>query len=132
MIIDEAGNFEASAPDFTDQMMYHAEKCLNDARVLAVTYFLWLDPTNSPGNILNSWAQSVPNLPVHLNRLRNMPDVPILTGLPERREPISSTRGLAPADSGTTDSESTIRVLFEDGTVRRMALEEYLRGVVPR
>lgn len=111
MIIDEAGNFGAADPDFTDQIMYHAHQCLSDARVLAVTYFLWLDPTNSPGNLPNSWAQKVLNLSDHLNRLKNMPEVPVTTGGEE--------------------TQTTIRVLFDDGTVRTMPVEEYLRAVVP-
>ncbi len=108
IIIDEAGNFGANEPDFTDQIIYHAKECLSDARILAVTYFLWLDPTNSPGNLPNAWAQRIPNLTEHLNRLKNMPEVPITTGQPQ-----------------------TIRVLFDDGTVRTMPLEEYLQAVVP-
>lgn len=116
VIIDEAGNFGAADPDFTDQVIYHAQQCLSDARVIAVTYFLWLDPTNSPGNLPNSWVQRVRNLSEHLNRLKNMPDVPITAGGKVEPEP-------PPAP--------TIRVLFNDGTVKVMLLEEYLRAVVP-
>lgn len=112
MLIDEAGNFATSDQDFTDQIIYHAENCLNDSRVLALTYFLWLDPTNSPGNVPNSWVQGVLNLDQHLTRLKNMPDVPITEG---------------PGDI----EEQPIRVLFEDGTVQVMSREEYLRAVVP-
>ncbi len=112
MIIDEAGNFATSDPDFTDQLMYHARKCLTDPRVLALTYFLWHDPTNSPGNLPNSWVQGILNLSEHLNRLSKMPDIPLRpdVGIPK----------------------TLIRVLFNDGTVRVMLLEEeYLRAVVP-
>jgi hypothetical protein len=115
IIIDEAGNFGAADPDFTDQIMYHAQQCLSDARVIAVTYFLWLDPTNSPGNVANSWVQRVRDLSNHLARLKNMPDVPITVG---EAEPV-------------TPQEPTIRVLFNDNTVQTMRLEEYLRAVVP-
>lgn len=115
VIIDEAGNFGASDPDFTDQIMYHAQQCLSDDRVIAVTYFLWLDPTNSAGNLPNSWGQRVRNLSDHLNRLKNMPDVPSAAG------EIAPEVAQAP----------TIRVLFNDGTVKTMELEEYLRAVVP-
>jgi hypothetical protein len=111
MIIDEAGNFGASDPDFTDQIIYHARECLQDGRVICVTYFLWYDPTNSPGNLPNSWVQRARNLLDHVNRLKNMPDVEIIDG------PASPAR--------------TIRVLFDDGAVRVMPLEEYLRAVVP-
>ncbi|MFN8457931.1 MAG: SpoIID/LytB domain-containing protein [Anaerolineae bacterium] len=125
LIIDEAGNFGAADPDFTDQIIYHAQQCLTDDRVIAVTYFLWLDPTNSPGNIANSWVQRVRNLPDHLARLAALPDIPVTTveakppAMLERPQVESST--VAP----------TIRVLFPDGTVRVMALEDYLRAVVP-
>ena len=122
MIIDEAGNFGAYDPDFTDQVIYYAEKCLSDPRVLALTYFLWMDPTKSPGNLPNSWTQTVINLPDHLNRLRVMPDVvtqtpPIDPG-PDPRPPLP-------------EDQDTIRVLFDNGQVRTMSLEEYLRAVVP-
>lgn len=116
LIIDEAGNFGASDEDFTDQIIYHAQNCLNDARVIALTYFLWLDPTNHPGNLPNSWVQSARNLTDHLTRLKNLPNIPITEG----------------RDQAPTDGQSpTIRVLFDDGSVRTMPLEAYLRAVVP-
>ncbi len=118
LIIDEAGNFGASDPDFTDQILYHAQQCLSDARVIAVTYFLWMDPTKSPGNLPNSWTQRVTSLAGHLARLRDMPEVAITTGGPVAEPPA------APA-------EPTIRVLFGDDSVKTMPLEEYLRAVVP-
>jgi hypothetical protein len=111
MIIDEAGNFATSDLDFTDQLIYHAENCLNHSSVICITYFLWLDPTNSPGNLPNSWVQGCVNLTNHIERLKNMPNVPITEG---------------PGQGGTT-----IRVLFEDGTVHVLELEDYLRAVVP-
>ncbi|MEW5960639.1 MAG: SpoIID/LytB domain-containing protein, partial [Chloroflexota bacterium] len=114
VIIDEAGNFGAADPDFTDQIIYHARQCLSDARVIAVTYFLWLDPTHSPGNLPNSWSQRVQNLSDHLGRLKAMADVPITTGREE-----------------TPPEQSTIRILFDDGSVRTLELEDYLRAVVP-
>lgn len=123
VIIDEAGNFGASDPDFTDQVIYHAGQCLSDARVIAVTYFLWLDPTNSSGNISNSWEQRIYNLPDHLTQLASLADISITTGLEA-----------APTPGGNgqdTPQEPTIRVLLSDGTVKTMLLEEYLRGVVP-
>lgn len=107
LIIDEAGNFGAHDPDFTDQVIYHARECLADERVIAVTYFLWEDPTNSPGNLPNSWVQRALNLDDHIAQLAAMPEVEI-------RPP-----------------EPTIRVLFEDGSVQVIPVEEYLRGVVP-
>jgi protocatechuate 3,4-dioxygenase beta subunit len=107
VIMDEAGNFGAGDPDFTDQIMYHARECLKDPRVVAVTYFLWEDPTHSPGNLPNSWWQRGINLNDHISRLAAMPEVEITAGGP------------------------TIRVLLPDGTVAVMPVEEYLRGVVP-
>jgi hypothetical protein len=106
-IIDEAGNFGASDPDFTDQVVYYAQECLSDPRVIALTYFLWEDPTNSPGNLPNSWAQRCRNLSDHVARLTALPDIEIKTTGP------------------------TIRLLLKDGTVQVMPVEEYLRGVVP-
>ena len=107
VIIDEAGNFGASDPDFTDQIIYHARECLADERVIAVTYFLWEDPTSSPGNVPNSWVQRCLNLNDHVARLAAMPDVEI------------------------KPAEPTIRLLLADGTVQVMPVEEYLRAVVP-
>jgi hypothetical protein len=129
LIIDEAGNFAAHDPDFTDQIIYHAQQCLSDARVLAVTYFLWLDPTNSPGNIANAWAQRARNLPDHLTRLAALPDIPATSGgplQPDVTEPDLNNLG----DLGPPQ-EPTIRVLFEDSSVKVMLLEDYLRAVVP-
>jgi hypothetical protein len=120
MIIDEAGNFGASDLDFTDQVIYFAQNCLSDPRVMALTYFLWLDPTNSPGNVPNSWVQRAQNLSDHLTRLKSMPEVPVTDPMgpcgPEPPEP---------------EPEQMIRVLFPDGRVETMPLEEYLRAVVP-
>ncbi len=121
MIIDEAGNFAASDPDFTDQVIYFAENSLKDPRVMALTYFLWYDPTNSPGNLPNSWVQRVQNLSEHLNRLKNMPEVPIA-------DPIIGPCG---PETPEPEPEQMIRVLFPDGRVETMPLEEYLRAVVP-
>jgi Stage II sporulation protein/Carboxypeptidase regulatory-like domain len=109
VIIDEAGNFGASDPDFTDQVIYYARQCLADERVIALTFFLWQDPTSNPGNIRNSWVQRCMNLTSHVTRLAAMSDVVTQPG----------------------PSGQTIRVLLPDNTVRVMLLEEYLRGVVP-
>ncbi len=107
VIIDETGNFGTDDPDFTDQVIYHARECLSDERVIAVTYFLWEDPTNSPGNVPNSWVQRCLNLNDHVARLAAMPDVEVQAPGP------------------------TIRVQLKDGNVQVMPVEEYLRGVVP-
>jgi hypothetical protein len=107
VIIDEAGNFGAADPDFTDQIIYHASECLADERVIAITYFLWEDPTGSPGNIPNSWAQRCLDLDDHVTRLAAMPNVEIQSRVP------------------------TSRLLLDDGTVQVMPIEDYLLGVVP-
>jgi hypothetical protein len=107
VLIDEAGNFGANDPDFTDQIIYHTTGCLSDPSVMAVTYFLWEDPTNSPGNIPNSWVQRCLNLDDHIARLAAMPPVEV------------------------TPPGPSIRVLLSDGTVQEMLVEEYLRAVVP-
>ena len=112
MLIDEAGNMSASDEDFTDQLIYHASECLADDRVLAVTYFLWEDPTFSQGNLPNSWVQRCKNLDEHVARLAAMPDVSI------KPRPVDTNR-------------PTIRVLMPDGSVKVLDIEEYLRGVVP-
>jgi hypothetical protein len=125
VIIDEAGNFGAADPDFTDQIIYHAQECLSDTRVVAVTYFLWLDPTNSPGNIANSWVQRVRNLPEHLARLASLPEI---TPPAEPEPPPLPPESAAP---GTVEQGPTLRVLLNDNSVKIMLLEEYLRAVVP-
>lgn len=111
MIIDEAGTMEASHPDFTDQVIYYTEQCLMDPSILAVCMFLWEDPTYSPGNVMNSWAQQCINLDDHVQQLAGMPDVVI-----EGEEPVEPVM---------------IRVKLESNKVVRLPLEEYLRGVVP-
>lgn len=109
VLIDEAGNFGAGDADFTDQIIYYARQTLADERVLALTYFLWQDPTQSPGNIRNSWWDRCQNIDNHVARLAALADI-----TPQ------------PGPSGPT-----IRVLMPDNTVRVMLVEEYLRAVVP-
>lgn len=115
LIIDEAGNFGASDDDFTDQVMHYSRECLMDLRVIALCFFLWEDPTWSPGNIKNSWVQQCQNLSAHVTRLEEMPDVTI---------PPPALSTLPPV---TTD---TIRVL-KNGSIETLPIEEYLRGVIP-
>lgn len=107
MIIDEAGNMAASDIDFTEQIIYHAEKCLRDPRIIGVTYFLWEDPTYSDGNMPNSWWHKCVNIHNHVQILSKFEDV--------TEEPHSPH----------------IRVLRLDGEIEELSLEEYLRGVVP-
>jgi hypothetical protein len=111
VIVDEAGNFGAADHDFTEQVMHYSRETLADPRVIALTFFLWQDPTQSPGNIRNSWVDRCLNLENHVTRLAAMPDVPAGT--------------LQPVKPGRA-----IRLLMADGSVRVMEMEEYLRGVV--
>lgn len=116
LFIDEVASFGPNDPDFTDQLIYYAEHSLNDARILGLAYSLWADPTQHPRYRLNAWVERVPNLDQHLARLQAMPEVEIQT---------------TPADMPQPGPDKTIRVLFEDGAVHVMPLEEYLRAVVP-
>jgi hypothetical protein len=108
LIIDEAGNFGAKDTDFTDQVIYYSQECLKDPRVLALTYFLWLDPTNSPGNLPNSWVQNIANLSTHLKRLSDMPDITTTTTAGVAQDvsvpPVTTTlpAGTLPVEVGIT------------------------------
>jgi len=119
LIIDEAGNMDAGDPNFTDQAIYYAQQCLADPRVIALTYFLWEDPTHSPGNVINSWVQRCPDLAEHTRRLAAMPDTALLNP-PEIPDP-----------DPPSPPDRIIRVLLEDNKIIELPMEEYLRGVVP-
>ena len=61
VIIDEAGNFGAADPDFTDQVIYYARQTLADERVLALT------PRRAPatsatrgGIVVRTWTTTSP------------------------------------------------------------------------
>ncbi len=95
IIIDEAGNFDVGAEDFTDQIIYHATHVLRDPEVIALTYFLWEDPTHAGGNEINSW-QNARDLRQHLRRLAALPDIP--TG--PRRPRASAIRGVVRDENG--------------------------------
>jgi hypothetical protein len=113
VIIDEAGNFGASDSDFTDQVIHYSQQTLADPRVIALTFFLWQDPTRSPGNLPNSWVDRCFGLDNHVARLAALPDV-----------------AAGPGPLQPTPPGKTIRVLMPNRTVRVMEVEEYLRGVV--
>ena len=115
VIIDEASNFAAYDLDLYDQVIYFSRQCLVDPRVLALTYYLWEDPTFSPGNIFNVWSQFILDLPGFTQRLAAEPDV--------------SDGGQTAVDQSFDGPE--IRVSFEDGHIESFPLEEYLRAVVP-
>jgi hypothetical protein len=83
VIIDECGNFDAGHPDFFDQLRYYGEECLKCKEVIAVTPFIWDDPTNSPGNVPNSWVHNIPDLPNFAARLAALPDVQETSPSPE-------------------------------------------------
>lgn len=82
IIIDECGNFSVRDGDLYDQLFYFAQQSLSDPRVLAVTPFLWSDPTYSAGNLPNAWAQGVPDLPGLVNKLKAMPNIKVGEAIP--------------------------------------------------
>ncbi len=128
VIISQASSFGQADPDFTDQLIYYAQQCLSDPRVLALTYYQWADAPGRPLGPLTAWTQGVPNLDQHLARLKAMPDV---TGAPLTPETDLTGIMSSATPAAATASERIIRVQFEDGTVHPMPLEEYLRSVVP-
>jgi hypothetical protein len=141
LIVDQAGNYSPGDPDFTDQLIYYARHTLSDARVLALTYFLWADPSNHPLYRRNSWREKVANLADHLDRLQALPDIELAGAKPahETVDPVdvpeTSLEGILTeaeaAEVAPAAPVRTIRLLFEDGHVERLPLEEYLAGVVP-
>jgi hypothetical protein len=129
VIIDEVASFGATDPDFTDQLIYYAQQCLNDPRVLAVIYYLWADSSGDSRATMNAWIPGIDDLSRHLARLKQLESASEVRVKPSSLPPTVS-QGVV-AMSGQTREQTTIRVLFEDGQVRRMPLEEYLRNVVP-
>lgn len=80
IIIDECGGFDAGHPDFINDMIYYASACLGNGNILAVTPFLWYDPTHGDGkrpngNMANDWwfNMSPEQLNEMVERLRAMP-----------------------------------------------------------
>lgn len=136
LIIDEAGSFGPADPDFTDQLIYYAQQCLSDERVISLSYALWANPAKDPLYRSNAWVEHIPDLEHHLERLAAMPDVFIIESLDEAG--LIDLSGLAeavdfepPVEVQPATRERSIRVLFEDGHVETMLLETYLRAVVP-
>ena len=129
IFIDAAGNFSPSDWDFTDQLFYYARQCLSDPRVTGLTYFLWSDSTNNAVYKQHAWVGNVRNLAEHLSRLKNLPG--IAPG--DTSTTVDNLTGVPATSTAVTDKVQThtIRVLFEDGSVQTMKLEEYLRAVVP-
>lgn len=81
MIMDEAGNMEPGRESFFDELKYFAEECLSDERVIAVTPFLWADPTGH--NNINSWVANISDIERFCARLAALPDIEITTPSPE-------------------------------------------------
>lgn len=153
IIIDEAGSFAPADPDFTDQLIYYANQCLSDERILSLSYAMWSNPADDPLYRHNAWVENMPDLSQHLERLAEMPDVFIIEPLEDAS--LSDLSDIvnfeadeaalvepAPTDLTGIMAElaeppvvetpvRSIRVLFEDGQVEIMLLEEYLRAVVP-
>lgn len=132
VIIDEASSFAPADPDFAAQLIYYAEQCLSDDRVLSLSYALWSNPADDPLYRQNGWVENVPDLLRHLEQLAEMPDVFIVDPL-EAIAPVdlSGIAEFEEDDAERTTPVRTIRVLFEDGHVETMPLEAYLRAVVP-
>jgi len=128
VIIDEVANFGPAAPDFVDQLIYYAGQCLADSRVLALTYFLWADDGQSARDRLNAWTK-IPDLTGHLQRLAAAFSAEA-AHLADYTEDATDLSGLAEAAPTPETQLPTIRVLFDDGTVKVMTIEEYLRSVV--
>lgn len=138
VILDEVGSYGPADPDFTDQLLYYARQCLTDARVIALTYFLWADSSNAGRYRLNAWQPGIPDLTRHLGQLANF-SLAALPGIDLSDYPVDATDLSGIMEEAHPDSlpwpapeteEHTIRVLFEDGNVKVMSLDEYLRGVV--
>lgn len=85
MIIDECGNMNPAHPRFFEQLQYYAGECLQDGRVIAVTPFLWADPTGF--NDINSWVARIPDLEGFCARLAALPDVEITSPAPPQPGP---------------------------------------------
>jgi hypothetical protein len=141
LIIDEAASFGPADPDFTTQLLYFARQCLDDPRVIALTYYLWADTTGDVRSQRNAWTR-IPNLAHHLEQLKSFSaaipkpvdlstytdDATDLSGLVDLLPP----EAVAPwPESAPAATERPLRVLLEDGRVRTMPIEEYLRYVVP-
>ncbi|MEM7028539.1 MAG: SpoIID/LytB domain-containing protein [Chloroflexota bacterium] len=149
VIIDEASNYAAYDLDLFDQLTYFSQEALSDGRVLGLSYYLWEDPTFSPGNIFNVWTQYILDMASFTQRLSAIPDVSITKPAPPSNSaistqslpsgnPVNATSTVSTASTVSTtaahDSQFdgiTIRVSFEDGRITPMPLESYLRAVVP-
>ncbi|MFQ5578128.1 MAG: SpoIID/LytB domain-containing protein, partial [Anaerolineae bacterium] len=128
IIIDEAGNYATYDPDFFEQITYFSRHTLTDPRVLALTFYIWEDPTFSPGNIFNVWTQYILDLPAFTQKLAAQPDI-VPGAAPAPEAPPAATPAAIPA--GATFDGPTIHVMFDDGRIEAMTLEQYLRAVVP-
>lgn len=126
IIIDEASNWATYDLDLFEQITYFSQECLIDPRVLALTFYIWEDSTQEPGNIFNVWTQYILDLPGFTQRLAVQPNVQVDPSL----APWAAFRPPSlPVDS--MFDGPTIRVRFEDGYIEAMPLEMYLRAVVP-
>ncbi len=127
IVIDEASNFAAYDLDLFEQITYFSQQCLIDPRVLALTFYLWEDPTFSPGNIFNVWTQYILDLPGFTQRLAAQPDI-----LPDLSDPSTAVSTVPGSSSSEPIFDGPdIRVSFEDNHIKTMPLETYLRSVVP-
>ena len=127
IIIDEATNFAAYDPTLFDQLTYYSRQTLADPRVVALTYFLWEDPTFNPRNLFATWTSYVLDLPGFAQRLAAQSDI-LIDPFIEFAESAPISPPQPPVDQF---NGPVIRVGFEDGHVESMPLETYLRAVVP-
>lgn len=128
IVITRAANFATYDPDFFEQIAFFSQHTLNDARVLALTFYLWEDPATDPTRIFNVWTQYIDDLPTFTQRLAALPEI-----LPGSIPP-SDTVAPPPAAAITVDDAFAgidIRVKFNNGRIETMSLAQYLRGVVP-
>ena len=129
VVINRACNFATYDPDFFEQIVFFARHTLNDARVAALTFYLWEDPSFDPATIFNVWTQYLPDLPAFTQRLAALPD--ILPGSTPPNDTIPAPPKPVTAPNDAAFGGMSIRVKLGDGRIETMTLENYLRAVVP-
>ncbi|HFB52263.1 MAG TPA: SpoIID/LytB domain-containing protein, partial [Anaerolineae bacterium] len=115
--------------DFFEQIVFFSRHTLNDARVTALTFYLWEDPSFDPTTIFNVWTQYLPDLPAFTQRLAALPD--ILPGSTPPNDTIPAPPKPVTAPNDAAFGGMSIRVKQGDGRIETMTLENYLRAVVP-
>ncbi len=129
VVINRAYNFATYDPDFFEQLAFFAQHTLNDARVEALTFYLWEDPSFDPATIFNVWTQYLPDLPAFTQRLAALPNIE--PGSTPPTDTIPTPPQPTPTPNDAAFGGMTIRVKLGDGRIESMTLENYLRAVVP-